>query len=562
MTDAFRALVLGTNTENKAPTSAAPVTIASTGTDTQYGLRALESEAETVASAPSGQRNDTLNRAAFRMGRLVPDHLDPATVHDALYAAARRAGLPDYEIRTVLRPDKDDSGIARGQRAPRQVAPLEKRDNLPTLTVIQGGEPAPAEHATVEGEQEFWQAREHLGIIEAYARARMVAPWAVFGTVLARIIACVSPEHTIPPIVGGHASLNLFVGLVGRSGAGKGAAESVAAEAVLLPQPVETRTPGSGEGILHAYAKRAKDEVEMIQQSIMFSVPEIDSLGAVGARQGSTLMPLIRSAWSGEQLGFTYADPTKNLKIEAHRYRMTMVAGIQPGRAGTLLDDADGGTPQRFLWLPATDPDAGLDAPEPPDPHRWTFRGSRAWTREEFEMATSTFQSPSPTMHPIDVCDTARTVIRENRAKQVRGEGDALDGHGLLTRLKVAAALGILDGRMSVSDEDWELSGIVSAKSTAVRDGIVAEFNARKALANEARAMDDIRRSEMKQSREAERLERVQGVILRHLENHGESPRWKVRNATASRDRAVFDDALRVLREDGRVSREGPLRLM
>src|SRR5690606_5966069 len=321
----------GTNTENKAPTSAAPVTIASTGTDTQYGQRALESEAETVASAPSGQRNDTLNRAAFRMGRLVPDHLDPATVHDALYAAARRAGLPDYEIRTVLRPDKDDSGIARGQRAPRQVAPLEKRDNLPTLTVIQGGEPAPAEHATVEGEQEFWQAREHLGIIEAYARARMVAPWAVFGTVLARIIACVSPEHTIPPIVGGHASLNLFVGLVGRSGAGKGAAESVAAEAVLLPQPVETRTPGSGEGILHAYAKRAKDEVEMIQQSIMFSVPEIDSLGAVGARQGSTLMPLIRSAWSGEQLGFTYADPTKNLKIEAHRYRMTMVAGIQPG---------------------------------------------------------------------------------------------------------------------------------------------------------------------------------------------------------------------------------------
>src|SRR5690606_21688180 len=193
--------------------------------------------------------------------------------------------------------------------APREVAPLEERDNLPTLTVLQGGgEPTPPEHATVDGEQEFWQAREHLGIIEAYARARMVAPWAVFGTVLARTIACIRPFWVIPPIVGGHASLNIFVGLVGRSGAGKGAAESVAGEAVLLPQEVETRSPGSGEGILHAYAKRDKEgEMEMLNESIMFSLPEIDSLGALGSRQGATLMPLIRSAWSGEQLGFTYA---------------------------------------------------------------------------------------------------------------------------------------------------------------------------------------------------------------------------------------------------------------
>ena len=42
-----------------------------------------------------------------------------------------------------------------------------------------------------------------------------------------------------------------------------------------------------------------------------FSVPEVDTLTALGNRQGATLMPILRSAWSGEQLSFAYADPTQ-----------------------------------------------------------------------------------------------------------------------------------------------------------------------------------------------------------------------------------------------------------
>jgi len=66
----------------------------------------------------------------------------------------------------------------------------------------------------------------------------------------------------------------------------------------------------------------------------------------------------------GEPLGFSYADPAKALPIAPHSYRMGLVLGVQPGRAGPLLKDADGGTPQRFVWLPATDP----YAPDRPPP--------------------------------------------------------------------------------------------------------------------------------------------------------------------------------------------------
>ena len=33
-----------------------------------------------------------------------------------------------------------------------------------------------------------------------------------------------------------------------------------------------------------------------------------------------------------------------------------MLVGVQPARAGTLLDDLDGGTPQRVVWVPPTWP--------------------------------------------------------------------------------------------------------------------------------------------------------------------------------------------------------------
>jgi hypothetical protein len=71
---------------------------------TPYVAKAFERELEAVALAGDGQRNSTLNRAAFSLGRFVAKgELDAVEVGDALVGAALSAGLNRHEAtRTVM----------------------------------------------------------------------------------------------------------------------------------------------------------------------------------------------------------------------------------------------------------------------------------------------------------------------------------------------------------------------------------------------------------------------------------------------------------------------------
>lgn len=347
----------------------------------------------------------------------------------------------------------------------------------PTVTTLDH-QPAPQ-----LDEDAFWAARPILTHIHDFARARRVSPWAVLGVTLARITTATPHQVCLPPIVGGKASLNLFIGLVGPSGAGKGAAEAVAADAVRVGHIV-SHNVGSGEGIAHGYKKRVRGgDLEWVDDThaVLFSVPEIDSLAAQGDRKGATLMPQLRSGWTGEQLGFGYADPTKRIIVEAHEYRLCLVAGIQPGRAACLLDDTDGGTPQRFLWMPATDPHAPDVPPAEPAPITWTpprlgdvvgIGGAK-----------------------ITVCQRARDTIVEARLARLRGDGHALDGHALLAQLKTAAALALADGRLDINDDDWHLANLVAAKSNATRQAVIDTLKRKKADENTSRALAEAQRT-------------------------------------------------------------------
>jgi hypothetical protein len=80
----------------------------------RYAAAALEAETDRVARAPVGTRNDTLNRAAFALGRLVgAGLLDAREVAYELDAAARSAGLGRVESRRTIR-----SGLTAGRRQP------------------------------------------------------------------------------------------------------------------------------------------------------------------------------------------------------------------------------------------------------------------------------------------------------------------------------------------------------------------------------------------------------------------------------------------------------------
>ncbi len=80
----------------------------------RYAEAALAAEADRVAWAPVGTRNDTLNRAAFALGRLVGAGLvDESAVRYELTRAAQHAGLGRVETARTIR-----SGLTAGRRLP------------------------------------------------------------------------------------------------------------------------------------------------------------------------------------------------------------------------------------------------------------------------------------------------------------------------------------------------------------------------------------------------------------------------------------------------------------
>jgi len=96
----------------------------------EYGLKALGEEADEVRRAAPGGRNDRLNLAAFRLGRLVgAGQIDEAAVHGGLLAAALGCGLAEREALATIR-----SGLEAGM-----AQPWELRGALPTGAA---GEPA------------------------------------------------------------------------------------------------------------------------------------------------------------------------------------------------------------------------------------------------------------------------------------------------------------------------------------------------------------------------------------------------------------------------------------
>lgn len=424
-------------------------------------------------------------------------------------------------------------------------------------------EPGPLEEVTVveldtfrheeptdlapSAEEEFWSARPVLTHLHDFARARMVAPWAVLGVTLARALALTPWTVHLPSIVGSRASLNFAIALVAASGGGKGGAEGVAHDAITMPHLPEHRI-GSGEAIAHCLKHRLPARAgggtdwNSEDHNALINLPEVDKLTAQAQRQGATIMPELRAAWSGESLGHVTADASRRIPVEKHEYRLALILGVQPGRAGGLLDDADGGFPQRLLWLPAYDrqaPDMDHLPPCPP-PMEW--------------------KPPRPGVYgyggqAVDVCQQAVREVREARWRANRGEGDPLDGHLLLARLKVATGLGVLDGRYSITDEDWQLAGTIIAKSSGVRAGLVAELERRKQATNAAAGEAQAARQILVEERTTEAaVKRVCRVVGRKLRGEGDwTSRTVLRRAVASRDRGVFEQALEQLVEAGQI---------
>ena len=163
---------------------------------------------------------------------------------------------------------------------------------------------------------------------------------------------------------------------------------------------------------------------------------------------------------------FAYVDHLKSLVIPAHSYRLCMVVGIQPGRAGALLDATDAGVPQRFLWLPVLDPDMPDVKPAEPAPLD-LMDIAKYWP--EIGKPPRILELPTSAAALLD----RNRVLRNRRAK---GADAALDGHLALCRTKVAIGLMLLHGETKDPTElHWDLAGVVMDVSQETRDSVEAD---------------------------------------------------------------------------------------
>jgi hypothetical protein len=394
---------------------------------------------------------------------------------------------------------------------------------------------------------DFWAARRVLQHIHTYARAHRVSPWGVLGCMLARVIAATPPRVQLPALVGGRASLNTYVALVGRPSAGKGGAVTASRVCIDLPD-VDTFGPGSGEGLCHLYVHREKVdgrwELKTHRVKVLMYAPEVGTMQALKMRQASTLFSEFNKAWMGEPLSWAYVDPTKQLSLAEHAYRFCLIVGVQPEKALVILEDADAGTPQRFLWMPTEDHDAP-DIP-PPEPQG---KGNPLWH--------SPLLAESHEPHVINVCDTARQQVDQARLAGLRGQsGDGLDGHALLAQLKVAAALMVLDGRESlITDDDWRLARIVRQVSDHTRGHVINTLERAKAQQNRARGLAEADRALVVDQRRDEVITRRVGKsIMGKLQREGD---WlghnKLKHSLATKYRQHFEEVITALIETGQV---------
>lgn len=480
-------------------------------------------ELEAMPHEPSG-RNDKLNRVAYRLGRFIGGgFLNEADVRHRLEMVAVAIRM-DYRKDGII--GTIHSGIESGKAKP--ITEITLQDRYPEATEL---------------DVTFWDARPELRHVHDYALSKLVSPWAVLGVTMVRLLATVGPEIVLPDLVGDVASLNLFVGLVGPSGSGKSAAIKAAAKAVIhspLADEDEFKevTLGSGQGIAHAFGYNVKGVVHLHEQrSVVFKLDEIDHLKATSQQASSTLLPELRCLYMGEPLGAQYVEQIKRVPIPAHSYRAGFIVGIQPPKSEVLLRDTDGGTPQRFLWLPSTYPH---EEERPPAVEPWEWKRPRG------------IDSQVP--YAIEVCDTAKEAVYRNQVRAARGEGNPLDGHRLLTQLKVAAALAFFNGHNNVNEDDWQLAKTVMKESDRTRQQCLDEVSSKSKAANKARAEAEAEKAVTVAQRVTdETVQRVARLLMKHLER-GPLKRRDLTRKLHSSHTAYFDEAVERLMNDGLVA--------
>ncbi|MFZ2177789.1 MAG: hypothetical protein WAW17_27940, partial [Rhodococcus sp. (in: high G+C Gram-positive bacteria)] len=382
--------------------------------------------------------------------------------------------------------------------------------------------------------------------IRQFAYSRRVSPYALLGAAIAYRLAELPPNHQLPPLVGGHGSLNIMVGLVAESGGGKSAAKSAARE--LVGTSVFTTEPGSGESLAHLFMRREGNKPPVWERrSVLAWWDEITTLKGTSGRNGSTMLSKLCTAFVGEELGASHVDKAKSLPLGDHSYRLCVLAGVQQSQSHVLLAEKGQGLPQRFLWLPATD--ARMPERRPDDPGYLPGLGVLDARQDDPTLLGARVVVP--------VAGVAERAVDAEQLRKARGDiSDSLDSHALFVQLKVAAGLSLLEPDVyepRVSEETWALADHLMAVSRETRGLMVARLR-------ENRRAEAVEAGEFEADRESGktaalgRHDRLRNWVHRKLEAKGAMTLGDLKRSAQSIDRPYVAEAVASLVSDGLVS--------
>lgn len=459
---------------------------------------------QVFARPHDGHQDIHLRRPGKNIGTSAVLHMDAGTLVNFSSSVAgfdQEQGYTPFAVLAQLDHHGDYQAAAKALR------PHGPRDDLSWAIIdADTGEitqPAPPRAATTAAQlpDEFWTSRPSLEHIRQAARSRLVSPDAVLGAILTRVAAITPHMVEIPAIISSALGLTYFVGIVGPSSSGKSAAASVASELLPAPEHILDRLPiGSGEGMVEIMFDLVTEEDEngkktkvkrQTRYAALFHIDEGAVLADLGNRQGTTLLPTLRSAYSHQTLGNTNASAERKRILDGKKYVYGITLGIQPEWAGPLLGDVAAGTPQRIVWVTANDPAA-------PD-HTPGWPGQLDWEPPPMDVLRerSVIRDGSQ-RYPLTVHPDIEREIKGHRLSALRAEvhEDAKDAHLRLSRLKTAALLTLLDRRMDIGVEDWDLAGTVIDTSRRIRQQVEGTLHALDA-AREQAATDKHARREL-----------------------------------------------------------------
>lgn len=408
----------------------------------------------------------------------------------------------------------------------------------------------------------FWEERPYLATIRDAAHYYGRSADAVFANVFARTSAMIHPkikfDFGLTPGI-----LNMFCAVVGPSGAGKSAARQVAQEiAPNLPHYLQQDGMfrdgiglGTGEGMVEAYMgiiERETGEIhrsgpkkgdpktekvrDLVRRNVFFFLDEGEALTKMIERSGTTIGPALRSAWAGTPLGQANAREETTRLLPGGEYAMGMVIGYQPDTAQPLLADVGPGTPQRFLWFSATDPNIPDTPPARPE-------------RLNLLLDPDDMQQGSIGAGTITCHEDIRTELWQRNLTRARGDAidDPMDSHISLMLCKVAGLLAVFDGRMKVTLDDWRLARVIWDTSCSVRDRLIQQgkdiANEKFEKQTEAHVERELRAHLAKSSADTD-VDRLARLIARHIQEDGPTTRGMERKRIAKRDRPLFDAAI------------------